>query len=269
MMMTDSMHKYFSGELLYGDDFTIEQIAEWYAQEEEGYANLGNTSDHNKPYEYHELNKCYGFDRVTLDANNLSALGLGSSFGHEFLPILHHLAQITIIEPSEQLRSEQISHIKPVYVKPAVSGALPFADHTFDLITCFGTLHHIPNVSFIVTELRRVTKPGGLIFIREPISTMGDWRRERPGLTKNERGIPASFFDALFNTNQLQVISKSFCSTGFLNKLVAHGLNIGRTRAFYRLDRVVSRLLSGNLVYHRQKLSDKLAPGSVFYILKK
>lgn len=32
---------YLSGAKLYGDDFTIDEIEEWFADEAEGYANLG------------------------------------------------------------------------------------------------------------------------------------------------------------------------------------------------------------------------------------
>jgi SAM-dependent methyltransferase len=267
--MVDTIEKYFSGEQLYGDDFTLDQIAEWYAAEEEGYANLGNVSNVERPYEYHEMNKLYGFEKIPASQKSMSALGIGSSFGHEFHPILDKLSQITIIEPSEQLRSELIGHIKPTYVKPAVSGALPFPDNSFDLVTCFGTLHHIPNVSFVVSELNRVTRSGGFVLIREPISTMGDWRKERPGLTKNERGLPIHYLDKLFSNFKFKIVSKSFCDTGFLTKLIAFGLGVGRSRSFYRVDRFVSKIISFNQVYHRDSLISKISPGSAFYVLKK
>lgn len=40
-------------------------------------------------------------------------------------------------------------------------------DNTFDLITCFHVLHHIPNIEETVKELKRIIKPGGTILISE------------------------------------------------------------------------------------------------------
>ena len=46
---------------------------------------------------------------------------------------------------------------------------LPFSDGSFDLITCFMTLHHIPeeNMDILMEEINRVTKINGIVIIRE------------------------------------------------------------------------------------------------------
>src|SRR5438034_6737267 len=36
------------------------------------------------------------------------------------------------------------------YVKPRTNGDMPFDRETFDLITCFGVLHHIANISHVM-----------------------------------------------------------------------------------------------------------------------
>lgn len=43
--------------------------------------------------------------------------------------------------------------------------ALPFADDTFDLVTCFLVLPHVPDDKVAITELTRVLKPGGTLAI--------------------------------------------------------------------------------------------------------
>jgi hypothetical protein len=57
------MEKYFNGKFLYGDDFSKEEIAEWYEQEAEAYADLyGKFTDTNKQaYGYHNLNMFYAY----------------------------------------------------------------------------------------------------------------------------------------------------------------------------------------------------------------
>lgn len=42
---------------------------------------------------------------------------------------------------------------------------LPFADETFDLVTCFLVMPHVPDDSVALTELARVLKPGGTLAI--------------------------------------------------------------------------------------------------------
>lgn len=47
-------------------------------------------------------------------------------------------------------------------------GALPFADGTFDVALCFETLEHVDSPPEVLTELARVTKPGGDVFVSVP-----------------------------------------------------------------------------------------------------
>jgi SAM-dependent methyltransferase len=49
-----------------------------------------------------------------------------------------------------------------------VAEKLPFDDGTFDLVTCQTLLIHVPDVMAVIGEMRRVTKPGGLIVLAEP-----------------------------------------------------------------------------------------------------
>jgi SAM-dependent methyltransferase len=46
--------------------------------------------------------------------------------------------------------------------------ALPFPDDHFDLVTCQTVLIHVPDAHKALTEMTRVTKPGGLILVTEP-----------------------------------------------------------------------------------------------------
>jgi SAM-dependent methyltransferase len=42
---------------------------------------------------------------------------------------------------------------------------LPFADRTFDCVTCMGVLHHVPDTERSLAEIRRVLKPGGRLIM--------------------------------------------------------------------------------------------------------
>lgn len=44
----------------------------------------------------------------------------------------------------------------------------PFSDSTFDVVLGNGALHHMPEPEKVAREIRRVLKPGGVFFGREP-----------------------------------------------------------------------------------------------------
>jgi len=50
---------------------------------------------------------------------------------------------------------------------------LPFADATFDLVTCQTVLMHIADVAVALTEMVRVLAPGGLLLAAEPNNLAG------------------------------------------------------------------------------------------------
>src|SRR5690349_15378705 len=54
------------------------------------------------------------------------------------------------------------------HVVRAAIEALPFADGTFDLVTCLDVIEHTPDDRATLAELRRVTRPGGLLVATVP-----------------------------------------------------------------------------------------------------
>jgi SAM-dependent methyltransferase len=50
----------------------------------------------------------------------------------------------------------------------SVAEKLPFADATFDLVTCQTVLIHMPDPGIVVDEMIRVARPGGLVLAAEP-----------------------------------------------------------------------------------------------------
>ena len=262
------MNDFFSGNKLYGDDFSIEEISQWYDTEAEGYANLGSKDRSKYKYPYHNMNIYFGFNYLPKEIRFNNVLGLGSAYGDEFLPILNRIDAITILEPSDQLNVLKIGNITPNYSKPEINGKINFENEVFDLIICFGVLHHIPNVSYVLSELARVTKRNGYILLKEPIHTMGDWNKPRRGLTKNERGISLNYFRNILAKNNLKIVKESLCDCAFLYRLFGKVVKRA-SHLFQRLDRFFSKLFKWNYHYHRKINFQKIAPSAVFYVLKK
>jgi len=52
--------------------------------------------------------------------------------------------------------------------RPGEAERLPFADDSFDLTTCQTVLIHLPDPARAISEMLRVTRPGGLVVVAEP-----------------------------------------------------------------------------------------------------
>jgi SAM-dependent methyltransferase len=187
------------------------------------------------------------------------------------LPIIHHIKHITILDPSDNFSI--INNIKNVpceYIKPNLYGDLPFADNSFDLITSFGVFHHIPNVSHVFAEAFRVLKSGGIMCIREPIVSMGDWSKPRRGLTKNERGIPYEIFFTIAENSGFKIVNAILCDFPPLSILASKlGMTTFNNKLLTRLDLVLSQLFKWNINYHPNSFMDKLRPASLALVLEK
>lgn len=263
------LQPYLDGRVLYGDDFSPEQIARWHADEVEGYANLGAKEARSYRYQYHAWNQRHAYSRLP-DTRFADVLGFGSAYGDELLPIIDRIDRITIVDPSASFVRPQVHGRPATYIAPGPDGRLALADASFDLITCFGVLHHIPNVSRVVAELARLLRPGGHFLLREPIVSMGDWRRPRPGLTQNERGIPLPLLEKIAAGAGLQLRHRALCGFPAMPRLFRH-LKDGTYNSplVAWLDELAARAFAWNLRYHATSNLQRLRPTSAFLTLRK
>lgn len=264
----DRMDNYFSGKKLYGDDFSALEVADWFKDEEKGYFDL-EERDSKADYGYSALNWQHGF-RFISHRTFQRVLGVGSAYGHELYPILGNAGSIVVLEPADGFHSGDLKGVPIDYVKPLADGQLPFKKGEFDLVTCFGVLHHIPNVSKVLGEIYRCLRPGGCVLIREPTISMGDWRYPRKGLTSRERGIPIMIFRQMINECGFLIKRETRCMfslTSRLRMLVRKPAYNSKTIVL--LDKMFCALPIWSNAYHAVNNFQKLRPTSVFYLLEK
>jgi SAM-dependent methyltransferase len=197
-------------------------------------------------------------------------LSIGGAYGHELLPLLGRINEVTIVEPSDAFVASRLGDTTIRYVKPASSGLMPFADASFDLVCALSVLHHIPNVSVVLGEMHRCLKPGGWALLREPTTSMGDWRRPRRGLTRNERGLPLEWFRRAVMGAGFQVVRETRCMnavTPRLGKALRRGAY--NSEFLVTLDSVLTRLISWNRTYHAVTILQRVRSWAVAYVLRR
>lgn len=263
------INEYFSGAKLIGDDYNELEILQWYEQEKNAYARLVDSRT-TYQYEYHALNKACGFRMLKdVPAGTLRACGFGSAFGDELQPIRDKIASTVLIDSASSFHEKPLPDTVRTVLAQA-SGAINCGTNAFDLITCFGVLHHIPNVSFVMNELYRCLDSGGILMVREPTTSMGDWRLSRAGVTKNERGIPSTIFKEIILNTGFEILKCTPCVFPPLavacRKVGCSPYNSKITTFF---DLLLSKLFLWNYQYHRINLIDKFSPASNFYVCRK
>lgn len=265
-----------SGVSLAGDDFSGSQLERWYAQEKEGYYEKHPLTEAPDPwYAYMRyVNEVLFFSTVSKNITSGSGVFLGSGSGIEAKKFYQSNTNWTLnfVESSDNFRSELLSNfIGSNVIESNVDGNINLESNSNDIVCAFSVLHHIANVTHVVNEIYRVTKPGGVFFVREPCSSMGDWRFTRSA-TPNERGISKKFMikaatDAGFYIKKYPVpivfepINKCLSKIGLLDKIPL--------QLVYLVDRILSLVLSFNDHYWRDRLYKKFGPSAYAYIFYK
>ena len=126
---------------------------------------------------YRELKR--GTTRKQLEVLNINAAGkrvldVGCGPGNLLVALSADTPELLVgVDVDETFlvfgRSQVENSIDPPATVPILLRAslptLPFADETFDLVTCFLVMPHVPDDSVALTELARVLKPGGTLAI--------------------------------------------------------------------------------------------------------
>jgi ubiquinone/menaquinone biosynthesis C-methylase UbiE len=105
---------------------------------------------------------------LTSKKNEISVLDFGAGTGNLSLKFLNFQCRVTACDVSEKslnvLKKKSKNH-KNLITQKINGDKLPFPDNSFDIISTYSVLHHIPDYLSAVKEMIRVCKPGGLVYI--------------------------------------------------------------------------------------------------------
>lgn len=258
---------------LIGNDYSIEQIKKWY-DEEENFHNqfsAGRNAADDYWIIYEVFNRRYAIDKYVKFSNETKILSFGCAEGSDTARLYkEHNFRLFGVESSEKL----IEAFKENFpdgeiVKATIEGKISYADDFFDYVFCFGVLHHIPNVSYVLEEFWRVLKSGGIAIIREPICWMYSGGDRPADLSPNERGIPVEYFKNEFSRLDFKLLSIQMSYYKPLMSVLRKTKMLWRLpNLMYSLDRVAGKLPSSKK-YYPDSFADKFAPSSAYYVIQK
>lgn len=261
-------NEFLAGIRLYGDDMDEAGVIAWYRDEERAYYELWGQNRDPGFYDYHALNAHVAF-RPLGERSLGRLLSFGGANGEEVRPIAARATSVTIVDPTDY-GTRDLDGVPVEHRAPNSIGPLPAADGEFQTLTCFGVLHHIPDVSRVIREFARALSPGGVALIREPVVSMGDWRVPRRGLTSHERGIPLRLFDEMIRAAGFDVVRRQLCVHTLTPRIARlFGVNTFNSPALVRLDAALCALHPVDPVYHASRWWQRIRPAAAAYVLKR
>lgn len=105
----------------------------------------------------------------------MTVLDVGTAAGHTAFAFAPQVREVIGTDVSagmlaEATRQATARGLTNVRFEEADLVSLPFADATFDVVTCRLVAHHLPVLDFMLTDIARVLKPGGQFVVVDTIS---------------------------------------------------------------------------------------------------
>ncbi len=96
-------------------------------------------------------------------------LDIGCAYG-EFLQVAQNRFRVTGIDVSRHAISKAKTHVPEGTFKVVDTNGktLPFTDMSFDAVTCFDVIEHLKSTEKLFSEIRRVLKKSGVLFLTTP-----------------------------------------------------------------------------------------------------
>ena len=264
-----------NGIRLAGDNLNNSELEKWYFEEKEAYFEENSDEyEDDRWYEYLRFtNEKLFFSKLKhIDSGNIVFFGPATGTEAENFHLKNQGWKFNFIESSDNfsmILKEKFKNCE--VIKPNIDGRIDLSDSSQDVVCGFHVFHHIANISFLFSEISRILKPGGIFILREPCSSMGDWRKERSA-TPNERGLSKEFILATLKKYGLsKIIDPIPIAFEPINKVFVK-LKIIKfipIPFIYYLDRFISKLLAFNNYYWRDTTIKKFGPSSFSYMFKR
>jgi ubiquinone/menaquinone biosynthesis C-methylase UbiE len=150
-----------------------------------------------------------------LQLEGATVLELGCGKAEKTRIVAQKTASVLALEVDEiQLaRNRMVTELPNVRFEYGGAENIPAADSSFDIVLMFKSLHHVPTelMDSAFSEINRVLKPGGVVYISEPIYA-GDFN-DILRLFHDERAVREAAFAAeerAVSSSQLSLVTQHF-----------------------------------------------------------
>lgn len=116
--------------------------------------------------------------------SEMKILDLGTGNGYLSFPIAKSHSDVSIVgldivEKALEVNriKTEIENIKNISFITYDGHSFPFADNEFDMVISRYALHHFPDIQKSISEVSRVLKSGGFLFISDPMPNADDTSR--------------------------------------------------------------------------------------------
>ena len=140
---------------------------------------------------------------------------------------------------------------------------LPYADATFDLVTCQCSLHHVPKPELPVREMARVVKPQGRVMIIDSIAPEMDEkfelfnRIERLRDPSHSSALRLTTFLSIFEESRLSVLRQAIKRrTRSFNQWMIRAGNGPSQKGYQEVRRLVEDSIRGDRAGFSPKIED-------------
>jgi len=114
------------------------------------------------------------YEEAAQYAAGLDVLDVGCNTGYGTMHLVSAARRVVGVDVSPraiELARQRATDGSPEFLHTD-GGALPFGDATFDLVTSFQVLEHVPEPLEYLREIRRVLRPGGTVILTTPNATV-------------------------------------------------------------------------------------------------
>ena len=143
------------------------------------------------------------------------AVDVGTGAGALAFALAPMVREVVGVDPNRELLAharQRVRDVTNVDFVEADGERLPFDDYSFDLAATIRTLHHVQRPELLLSELTRVTRPGGRMLVvdqiapADPLTALAVDRFERARDPGHTRLLPDADLRQLFEANALVLV---------------------------------------------------------------